>query len=103
MLPGNPQILTCPFCGSEKKIMSLMSGNTFGAKYWSDNQRIAPMLPDISFVQKCPNCGKYMLLSRQKPKYAKEGFCLNTCVSYIFSFNSLLFKIKELNLHVKNN
>ena len=43
-----------------------------------------------------------MLLSRQKAKYAKEGFCLNTGVSYIFSFISLQFKLKELNLHVKN-
>lgn len=51
MLPGNPQILTCPFCGKEKEIMSLMSGNTRGIIRWSDNKQIARMLPEISYVQ----------------------------------------------------
>lgn len=44
MIPGSPQILTCPYCGKKKEIMSLVSGNTCGAVYWSDNKRIAPML-----------------------------------------------------------
>ena len=50
MMPGNPRILICPFCGTEKQIMSLISGNTFGAELWSDNKQIAPMLPEISYV-----------------------------------------------------
>jgi predicted RNA-binding Zn-ribbon protein involved in translation (DUF1610 family) len=74
MTPGNPQILTCPFCGKEKEIMSLVSGNTCNAELWSDNKQIAPMLPEISFVQKCPHCGKYYILSRQAVRYAPEGF-----------------------------
>ena len=73
MMPGNPRILICPFCGKEKQIMSLISGNTFGAELWSDNKRIAPMLPEISFVQKCPRCRKYYITGRQKEKYAKHG------------------------------
>ena len=75
MLPGNPQILTCPFCGKEKEIMSLASGNTFGSELWSDNKQIAPMLPEISYVQKCPHCGKYYIKRRQAVKYAKDGYC----------------------------
>ena len=74
MMPGNPQILICPFCGTEKQIMSLISGNTFGAELWSDNKQIAPMLPEISYVQKCPHCGKYYITERQEVKYAKDGF-----------------------------
>ena len=74
MTPGNPQILTCPFCGTEKQIMSLVSGNTFGAEYWSDNKQIARMLPEISYIQKCPHCGKYYIKSRQDVKFAKERF-----------------------------
>ena len=74
MLPGNPQILICPFCGTEKQIMSLISGNTFGAELWSDNKQIAPMLPEISYVQKCPHCGKYYITERQEVKYAKDGY-----------------------------
>ena len=73
MKPGPPQILTCPHCGQTKEIMSLCSGNTFRAKYWSDNKRIAPMLPEISHVQKCSHCKKYFILSRQKAVYAKSG------------------------------
>ena len=73
MLPGNPQILTCPHCGQTKEIMSLLSGNTFGAQLWSDNKQIAPMLPEISYVQKCPHCKKYFIRSRQKEVYAKSG------------------------------
>ena len=74
MLPGNPRILIGPFCGTEKQIMSLISGNTFGAELWSDNKQIAPMLPEISYVQKCPHCGKYYITGRQKVMYAKDGY-----------------------------
>lgn len=28
--------------------------DTFVAELWSDNKQIAPMLPEISYVQKCP-------------------------------------------------
>ncbi len=74
MLPGPPQILTCPHCGQTKEIMSLASGNTFGAVVWSDNKCIAPMMPEISDVQKCPKCKKYFIVSRQKSVYAESGF-----------------------------
>lgn len=65
MLPGNSRILTCPFCNGEKEVMSLLSGNTLEATYWSDTKVEAPMNPQVSFVQKCPHCGKYFLLSSQ--------------------------------------
>ena len=64
MTPGNPQIFTCPFCGEKKEIMTLASGNTFGAELWSDNKRIAPMLPEISLVQKCPKLYPYKAKGR---------------------------------------
>ena len=78
MIPGPPQILTCPFCGGEKQIMSLISGNTFGAELWSDNKQIAPMLPNISYIQKCPHCGKYYILSRQEPNFDRDGDSFET-------------------------
>jgi len=71
MNPGYAQILTCPHCGTKKEVLSLISGNTFGQTLWSDNKTIAPMLPKVSFVQKCPHCGKYYLLSRQETEYGK--------------------------------
>ena len=68
MLPGKAKIVKCPYCGEEKELMTLISGNTFGAKYWSDNKRIAPMLPTISPVQKCSKCGKYFFENKQRYK-----------------------------------
>lgn len=70
---GNSRILICPFCGKKKEIMSLLSGNTFRAEMWSDNKQIAPMLPEISYVQRCPQCGKYYITERQELKYAKDS------------------------------
>lgn len=66
MIPGNAEIVKCPYCGTEKMLMTLISGNTCGAEYWSDNKRIAPMLPSVSPVQKCPNCKKYYFESENQ-------------------------------------
>ena len=70
MVPGNAKIVKCPYCGEKKELMTLLSGNTLGAELWSDNKRIAPMLPSISPVQKCPKCGKYFFEYKQE---FKEG------------------------------
>lgn len=40
-----------------------MSGNTFGARYRSDTYILAPMGFDRRIVARCPNCGKYHLVS----------------------------------------
>ena len=68
MLPANAKIVKCPFCGERKELLNLASGNTFGAKHWSDQKMIAPMLPRVSPVQKCPQCGKYYLEYKQRYK-----------------------------------
>lgn len=65
MFPANARILTCPHCQGKKEVMQLLSGNTFGAELWSDSKEDAPMLPQVSYVQKCPHCGKYFLMSSQ--------------------------------------
>jgi hypothetical protein len=72
MLPGKARILTCPHCGSKKEVLSLRSGNTFDARYWSDGKTEAPMMPPVSFIQKCPECGKYFLMSRQEEEYGEN-------------------------------
>lgn len=61
---ANSLVVKCPHCGSKKELLQLMSGNTFGAEQWSDAKQIAPMLPRVSPVQKCPECGHYYLMSR---------------------------------------
>ena len=72
MNPGTAQILTCPHCGAKKEVLSLLSGNTIDQQVWSDNKSIAPMLPRVSFVQKCPSCGGFYLMSRQKLEYGDD-------------------------------
>ena len=56
---GNSKIIKCPYCGTKKELMTLLSGDTFGAQFWSDGKMIASRLPEVSFVQKCHGCGKY--------------------------------------------
>ena len=74
MLPSNPRALTCPKCRGQKDLLSLMSGNTFGATYWSDTKREAPMLPEVSAVQKCPHCGYYYFANKQPYKTSDKEY-----------------------------
>lgn len=66
MIIDNAKIIKCPFCGAKKELLSLRSGNTFWPALWSDGKQITPMLPQLSPVQKCPDCGKYYILHKQK-------------------------------------
>ncbi len=57
-------------------MLSLLSGNTFDAKNWSDSKTEAPMLPEVSSIQKCPHCGKYYLSYKQGLKISKDSYSL---------------------------
>lgn len=72
MIPGPANILSCPFCGGEKEVMSLASGNTFGGTVWSDTRRYYPMLPEVSPIQQCPHCKKYYFIEQAKNKYSND-------------------------------
>ena len=63
MLPAHSALLRCPHCGALKEVLQLMSGNTIGATLWSDGKEIAPMLPRVSRIQRCPTCSKYFFYS----------------------------------------
>ncbi len=56
-------------CSHLLKQTVLLSGNTFGAKLYSDSKRIAPMLPDEPIICKCPSCGTF---SWMKDLYERE-------------------------------
>ena len=63
MLPAEFHYLAkCPKCDTGKKLLCLASGNTFGAQLWSDAMRHAPMLPQLSPIQKCEECGHFYFL-----------------------------------------
>ena len=57
MIPANSLLVKCPHCGGKKELLQLISGNTCGSELWSDVKQVSPMLPKISPVQKCPECG----------------------------------------------
>ena len=56
MLPGPDMYKHCSSCHQLIIEETLMSGNTFGAIYWSDGKREAPMLPKTPWLITCPHC-----------------------------------------------
>lgn len=66
-MQGPPRILTCPHCGTKKNVISTISGRLMSQTTWSDGRIVSDMPLRPSFVQKCPNCGGFYLLSRQDP------------------------------------
>lgn len=73
MQPGKTILAMCPHCGQEKELMSLISGNTFGARQWSDTKMFAPMLPRVSDVQKCRHCGKYFMYREARIRFDESN------------------------------
>jgi hypothetical protein len=66
MIPGPNYVYKCPNCGNLLTKGSLVSGNTFGAKIFSDGKRITPMLPEFPNLTKCKNCNTVFWLSKLK-------------------------------------
>ena len=64
MIPGSNYVYKCPNCGNLLTKESLMSGNTFGTKIFSDGKRIAPMLPEYPNLTKCKKCNTIFWLSK---------------------------------------
>ncbi len=62
MLPGRTIIMLCVHCREKFMQPTLMSGNTLGARFWTDGWREAPMLPDQPWLVKCPGCAGLLWL-----------------------------------------
>lgn len=56
MTPGLTIIRKCSACFKLIKQHTIGSGNTFGATFWTDGKREAPMLPDQPWLVMCPHC-----------------------------------------------
>jgi hypothetical protein len=63
MTPGPIKIIKCPNCGGLACYGTLRSGNTIGARTWTDGRQIAPMLPHPPAVVKCSQCPECYWLS----------------------------------------
>lgn len=64
LILGPPIMVECVKCGAKKNLMSIVSGNTFGAIEWSDLFLDAPMLPRISPIQKCDSCNALFIIKK---------------------------------------
>lgn len=49
--------MKAPGCKKPVKFSTIASGNTFGATFWTDGKREAPMLPDNPWLRKSPSEG----------------------------------------------
>jgi hypothetical protein len=58
MTLGPNQILKIPLTGTLVKVATICTGNTFGAQYWTDGKREAPMLPDEPWLRQQPDTGE---------------------------------------------
>ena len=76
MIPGPNLIYKCPKCKKTVYRGSLRSGNTLGAKLFSDGKRIAPMLPEFPFIVKCKECNTFFWLN-DKNKIGKYSRWFN--------------------------
>jgi hypothetical protein len=63
MLPGPTAIIACPTCGGLLKRETWLSGNTFGAKLYTDGRQVAPMMPWQPPMSRCPHCSAFFWLA----------------------------------------
>ncbi len=63
MIPGPDRVIACPHCRALARHRTLTSGNTFGARTWSDGRTIAPMLPQPPSVVRCHACAGFYWLA----------------------------------------
>ena len=65
MIPGGNIYYTCPICKNIISKGTLISGNTFGAKHYSDHKTIADMLPQYPEITKCKKCHNIFWLDEE--------------------------------------
>lgn len=66
MTPGPTIIRKCSACGKLIAEHTIDSGNTFGARFWTDGKRDAPMLPDAPWLVKCAHCAALVWIDEQE-------------------------------------
>ena len=66
MIPGPTIIRKCSSCNKHIAEKTIESGNTFGARFWTDGKRHAPMLPDQPLLVRCPHCSSLVWIGEQE-------------------------------------
>ena len=70
MMPGETIYRECPSCDKLLIERTLLSGNTIGARYWTDGKMDAPMLPQYPALVRCAHCQSLLWL----PEAAEHQF-----------------------------
>ncbi|MFH0924447.1 MAG: HEAT repeat domain-containing protein [bacterium] len=81
-LPGPNIIKRCPHCGQLIIEGSAISGNTFGAQFWTDGKVEAAMLPGLLRLVGCPGCSSFFWLDEAQV-IDNEELSNETIKSYI--------------------
>ena len=68
MIPGPTLIIACPECDFLMEKDTVTSGNTLGARYWSNGKVTAPMLPDYPAITSCGGCHAFFWIQNAKVK-----------------------------------
>jgi len=50
------EVIECPTCGKLYTRTVVLSGDTYGATFWTDGKTEAPMLPSVPEMTKCDQC-----------------------------------------------
>lgn len=66
MLPGPDQVIACPTCRTLARYGTLASGNTAGARTWTDGKQVAPMLPHPPAIVRCAHCKEVYWLAEAR-------------------------------------
>ena len=66
MMPGETIYRECPSCAGLLAQRTLLSGNTIGARYWTDGKMEAPMLPANPALVRCAHCEILLWLPEAK-------------------------------------
>jgi hypothetical protein len=77
MRPGPDRVVACPCCKGLATYPTLMSGNTLGARAWTDGKRRYPMLPSPPDVVTCRHCRTCYWLARARVLGTNEGRRVN--------------------------
>lgn len=108
MLPGPNIVRECPKCTKPFSQMTMSSGNTFGAKLWSDRKLDAPMMIENTKCGVCPECGSFIWIERsleigrvawnaiKESKYPNARLYKNPrIVDYVEALNDLTLNTKD--------
>jgi hypothetical protein len=120
MLYGPTIIKKCSVCSNLIKKDTIASGNTIGAKFWTDSKVDAPMLSEQPWLVKCLHCQSLIWIDEQEKvseidfntdyhslntdaNYNRARPCISPALEDYFAFleKNKLTKEKELYLRIR--